>query len=136
MIKNVLNVFSNIHKFHIHVPQSLLRLYGFVESWQTEQGRRYHFMFQNLVKEWEDQRGIQSTSTTPALVEDAPANPVPAKKMDIKLQFLLNEFAVQADLLPSLSFEYSILDFFIMVNETHHKTAPVHIQAQQQLEHV
>ncbi|EPB81388.1 hypothetical protein HMPREF1544_11901 [Mucor circinelloides 1006PhL] len=129
MIKNVLNVFSNIHKFHIHVPQSLLRLYGFVESWQTEQGRRYHFMFQNLVKEWEDQRGIQSTSTTPALVEDAPANPVPAKKMDIKLQFLLNEFAVQADLLPSLSFEYSILDFFIMVNETHHKTAPVHMYA-------
>lgn len=129
MAKDVLNVFSNIHKFHVHVPQSLLRLYGFVESWQTEQGRRYHFMFQNLVKEWEEQRGVASASNTPAAVEDAPAPPPPlapaAKKMDIKLQFLLNEFAVQADLLPSLSFQYNILDFFIMVNETHHKSAPV-----------
>lgn len=132
--KDVLNVFSNIHKFHVHVPQSLLRLYGFVESWQTEQGRRYHFMFQNLVREWEEQRGVQSASNTPsaatAALEDAPAlapaaAAAVAKKMDIKLQFLLNEFAVQADLLPSLSFEYSILDFFIMVNETHHKSAPV-----------
>lgn len=139
--KDVLNVFSNIHKFHIHVPQSLLRLYGFVESWQTEQGRRYHFMFQNLIKEWEEQRGAQSSSNTPAAIDmtDAPfsnatptatSNPlIPTKKMDIKLQFLLNEFSIQADLLPSLSFEYSILDFFIMVNETHHKSAPIHMYA-------
>ncbi|KAG2212468.1 hypothetical protein INT46_008005 [Mucor plumbeus] len=139
--KDVLNVFSNIHKFHVHVPQSLLRLYGFVESWQTEQGRRYHFMFQNLIKEWEEQRGAQATSNTPAAIEmtdaslsnatpAATSNPiVPTKKMDIKLQFLLNEFLIQADLLPSLSFEYSILDFFIMINETHQKSVPIHMYA-------
>ncbi|KAG1246157.1 hypothetical protein G6F68_014759 [Rhizopus microsporus] len=36
---------------------------------------------------------------------------------------------VQADLLPSLSVEYSVLDFFVMVNETQQKAVPVHMYA-------
>lgn len=130
--KEVLNVFSNIHKFYIHVPQSLLRLYGFIESWQTEQGRRYHFMFQNLIKEWEEQR--KDVSVTPDIVsEQRNSSPVQkeitSKKLDIKLQFLLNEFSLKADLLPSLSVKYSILDFFLMVNETHQKGLPARMYA-------
>ncbi|KAI8360778.1 hypothetical protein BD560DRAFT_491673 [Blakeslea trispora] len=124
--KNVLNVFSNIHKFHVHVPQSLLRLYGFVESWQAEQGRRYHFMIQNLVKEWEVQRkDINDQSSVPSVVSSQPSVSVVTKKLDIKLQFLLNEFLIQADLLPSLSAEYRISDLFIIVNENHQKALPI-----------
>ncbi|KAG2209424.1 hypothetical protein INT47_008266, partial [Mucor saturninus] len=134
--KSVLNVFSNIHKFHIQAPQSLLRLYGFIESWQAEQGRRYHFMFQNLVKEWEEQRG-DVLSVAPSIVSrnSTPAIPT-SKKLDIKLQFLLNEFLVRSDLLPSLSVEYRILDFFVMVNETHQKSFPVHMYTFQLSEQV
>ncbi|KAI8065374.1 uncharacterized protein B0P05DRAFT_589949 [Gilbertella persicaria] len=122
--KEVLNVFSNIHKFHIHAPQSLLRLYGFVESWQAEQGRRYHFMIQNLVKEWEVQRkDVPENSSAFSLASSQPN--AASRKSDIKLQFLLNEFLIQADLLPSLSVEYRILDFFLMVNENQQKLAPV-----------
>ncbi|KAG1054268.1 hypothetical protein G6F43_003711 [Rhizopus delemar] len=126
--KHILNIFSNIHKFDIHVPQSLLRLYGFVESWQTEQGRRYHFMLQNLLKEWEEKRrNVFAHSHT--IHEESSATTTILKKPDIKLQFLLNEFMVQADLLPSLSVEYSVLDFFVMVNETQQKAVPVHMYA-------
>lgn len=128
--KEVLNVFSNIHKFHIHAPQSLLRLYGFVESWQTEQGRRYHFMFQNLMKEWEEQRKDVSAPAS-IMSEQRNSNPaaamVASKKLDIKLQFLLNEFLIMSDLLPSLSAEYRILDFFVIVNETHPKFSPIYM---------
>lgn len=126
--KDILNIFSSIHKFQVHVPQSLLRLYGFIESWQTEQGRRYHFMLQNLLKEWEEQRKDMSFYT-PKPKNDYMAFIVNSKKPDIKLQFLLNEFMVQADLLPSLSVEYSILDFFVMVNETQQKAMPVRMYA-------
>lgn len=134
--KSVLNVFSNIHKFHIQAPQSLLRLYGFIESWQAEQGRRYHFMFQNLVKEWEEQRG-DVLSAAPSIISrnSTPAIPT-SKKLDIKLQFLLNEFLIRSDLLPSLSVEYRILDFFVMVNETYQKTSPVHMYTFQLSEQV
>ncbi|CEI88715.1 hypothetical protein RMCBS344292_03093 [Rhizopus microsporus] len=125
--KDVLNVFSNIHKFDIKIPQSLLRLYGFFESWQTEQGRRYHFMLQNLLKEWEEQRR-DVLDYSPLTKKEQPAL-TSLKRPDIKLQFLLNEFVVQADLLPSLSIDYNILDFFIMVNETQQKTTPVHMYA-------
>jgi hypothetical protein len=133
--KDVLNVFSNIHKFHFNAPQSLLRLYGFIESWQTEQGRRYHFMFQNLVKEWEGQRRDVSTNTTvmaePVSSSSSPntSSAVVSKKRDIKLQFLLNEFVIEADLLPSLSVEYRIEDLLFMINETHQKLVPVHMYA-------
>jgi hypothetical protein len=54
--KDMLNIFANIQRFRLHVPQSILRLYGFIDEWQMEQGKRYHFMFQKLVKEWEEQR--------------------------------------------------------------------------------
>lgn len=128
--KDILNVFSNIHGFRIHIPQSLLKLYGFVESWQAEQASRFQFLFQNLVKEWEDQRREQGPSST-AMEYDRSVTNQPAvtntKKMDLKLQFLLNEFLIQADLLPSLSAEYNILNFFVMVNETHQKSLPVHM---------
>ncbi|KAI8885057.1 hypothetical protein K501DRAFT_284510 [Backusella circina FSU 941] len=119
--KDVLNIFSNVHKFHVHAPQSLLRLHSFVEEWQTEQGRRYHFMFQNLLKEWEEQKKEMTMTTVTA------SNTKFIKKLDIKLQFLLNEFFIKADLLPSLSIKYEILDFFVMVNETQHKAMPMHM---------
>ncbi|KAL0077339.1 hypothetical protein J3Q64DRAFT_1665618 [Phycomyces blakesleeanus] len=112
--KQVLNVFSNIHKFHVHAPQSLLKLYGFVEDWRTEQGKTYHFMYQNLLKEWEEQRKFDSSPLQPTKA--------PGPKYDIKLQFLLNQFVARSDLLPSLSIEYNIEDFFVMSPPPHTAT--------------
>ncbi|KAI8885811.1 hypothetical protein K501DRAFT_331672 [Backusella circina FSU 941] len=116
--KEILNIFANVQKFSIHVPQSLLRLYGFIDEWQMEQGKRYHFMFQKLVKEWEEQRrggdAIIQTDT-------------PKKKMDLKLQFLMNEFWINADLLPSLTARYEMNDMFIMYQQLQQpSTSPVH----------
>ncbi|KAG0173076.1 hypothetical protein DFQ30_008982 [Apophysomyces sp. BC1015] len=117
--RDVLNVFSNIQKFNVHAPQNLLRLYGFLEDWRTEQGKRYHFMFQNLINEWEEQRRTAAPSTGAVSSTDS-------KKYDIKLQFLLNHFVARSDLLPSLSIEYSIEDFFVIVHETQQKLGSMH----------
>lgn len=114
MGKEVLNVFSNIHKFNIHAPKSLLRLYEFLEDWRTEQGQRYQFLFQNLMSEWEEQHRTADT----ALAVKSHGTKSAEKKFDIKLQFLLNEFDTRFDLLPSLSVQYTIRDFFVMVNES------------------
>ncbi|KAI7863888.1 hypothetical protein BDF14DRAFT_1972429 [Spinellus fusiger] len=105
-VKEVLNVFSSIHKFNIDAPRSLLKLYGFLEDWRTEQGKKYHFMYQNLLSEWEEQRRLTYSSS------ECDCR-VPSTKYDIKLQFLLNHFAVHSDLLPSLSIKYVMEDFFI-----------------------
>ncbi|KAF7732780.1 hypothetical protein EC973_000053 [Apophysomyces ossiformis] len=117
--RDVLNIFSNIQRFSVHAPQNLLRLYGFVEDWRTEQGQRYHFMFQNLINEWEEQRKTATPLT--GITRDTES-----KKYDIKLQFLLNHFAARSDLLPSLSIEYSISDFFVMVHEVQQKLGELH----------
>ncbi|KAI9269315.1 hypothetical protein BDA99DRAFT_348390 [Phascolomyces articulosus] len=138
--KEVLNVFSNIHKFHIHAPQSLLRLYEFIEDWRSEQGQRYEFLFQNLLNEWEEQRKVASSASYLKVADTQVAsssrrleeerndkNKVTSfeKKYDLKLQFLLNQFEVLFDLLPSLSVKYLIDDFFVMVNENQVRTLPV-----------
>lgn len=112
--KEVLNIFSNIHKFNIHAPKSLLRLYEFLEDWRTEQGQRYQFLFQNLMSEWEEQHRTADA----ALTVKSHGVKSAEKKFDIKLQFLLNEFDTRFDLLPSLSVQYTIRDFFVMVNES------------------
>lgn len=114
--RQILNVFSNIHKFNIHTPQSLLRLYGFIEDWRTEQRKRYEFLFHNLMSEWEEQRRLAAATAEPPL-NNTPSQGM-GRKFDIKLQFLLNEFVILADLLPSLSVEYKISDFFVMVQES------------------
>ncbi|KAI8143386.1 hypothetical protein BJV82DRAFT_92680 [Fennellomyces sp. T-0311] len=134
--REVLNVFSNIHKFNIHAPQSVLRLYEFIEDWRSEQGQRYEFLFQNLLNEWEEQRKVAAAAvhlraedaiphTLETEVTENKGAPVVEKKYDLKLQFLLNQFEVLFDLLPSLSVKYIIDDFFVMVNEFQVKTQPV-----------
>ncbi|KAI9320168.1 hypothetical protein BX666DRAFT_2151466 [Dichotomocladium elegans] len=124
--KEVLNVFSNIHKFSVHAPQSVLRLYEFIEDWRTEQGQRYQFLFQNLLNEWEEQRKATALAAPLALDDikkkklggSASLMNTGEKRFDLKLQFLLNEFDIRFDLLPSLIVQYTINDFFMTVNET------------------
>lgn len=119
--KDILNVFSNIHKFNVHAPQRPLRLYSFVEDWRAEQGQRYVFLFQNLLTEWEEQRKVSMPTTS----SQHHRSSIPVMKYDIKLQFLLNKFGIHVDLLPSLSVEYNISDFFVLVQDTVIKGAPV-----------
>ncbi|KAI9307239.1 hypothetical protein BJ944DRAFT_238031 [Cunninghamella echinulata] len=141
--RKVLNIFSSVGDFAIDAPQSLLRLYSFVEEWGTEQGKRYHFMFQNLLNEWDEQRRLNDSSyssldqhthgsgqssrhashkqITSNTTTTAPSD----RGYDIKLQFLLVNFVAEADLLRSLSIRYSINDLLLSVNETQIKLAPV-----------
>ncbi|CAM0134818.1 Macrophage colony-stimulating factor 1 receptor [Umbelopsis sp. WA50703] len=107
--RKVLNVFSSIHSLRVNMPQSLLKVYGFVEDWRAEQGKRYNFLFQNLLDEWEEQRLANSSATT------VPTALTPG--FDLKLQFLLRHFGLQSDLLPSLSLQYSAHDMFILVHQ-------------------
>lgn len=114
--KDVLNVFSSIHSFRVNMPQSLLKVYGFIEDWRAEQGKRYTFLFQNLLDEWEEQR-LASSTTTVALKPIAPA-------FDLKLQFLLRHLALQSDLLPSLSLQYNAHDLFMIVHQPISREGP------------
>lgn len=136
--RDVLNVFSNIHSFRIHIPQSLLKLYGFVESWQSQQGSKFNFLFQNLVKEWEEQRkhSLSLSRPTSLLIENSAVDNVvkpkiQAKTMGLKVQFMLKEFFIKADLLPSLSVEYRVLNFFTMVDKIHRREKPSYTYALQ-----
>ncbi|ORZ07569.1 hypothetical protein BCR42DRAFT_150196 [Absidia repens] len=131
--KKVLKIFSSVGTFDVDAPQSLLRLYSFVEEWRSEQGDRYHFMFQNLLNEWEEQRRLSdqarpSSDLGPEKVGlQESSNGVtssPGRWYDIKLQFLLMKFVAKADLLRSLSIKYSIDDLLVLVNETQQKTVP------------
>ncbi|KAI8376427.1 uncharacterized protein BYT42DRAFT_386187 [Radiomyces spectabilis] len=120
--RQLFNLFCNVRKFYIHAPQSLLRLYGFVEEWRTEQGQRYHFMFQNLLNEWEEQRKemAYSNSSNPAK-----GVPLTGRKFDSRFQVLLNSVVARADLLPSLSVEYSMEDLFALAHEIQPKGVSV-----------
>jgi hypothetical protein len=114
--KEVLNVFSSIHSFRVNMPQSLLKVYGFIEDWRAEQGKRYTFLFQNLLDEWEEQRLASSTT---AVVQ----KPI-APNFDLKLQFLLRHLELQSDLLPSLSLQYNAHDLFMIVHQPISRDGP------------
>ncbi|CAO3600899.1 unnamed protein product [Absidia cylindrospora] len=126
----ILKIFSSVGAFDMDAPQSLLRLYSFIEEWRSEQGQRYHFMFQNLLNEWEEQRRLTDQATSAnqhyvnSGVEQKQAS-LPGRWYDIKLQFLLVKFVVKADLLRALSIKFSIDDFLVLVDEIQeHTTAP------------
>ncbi|KAI8987036.1 hypothetical protein BDB01DRAFT_849190 [Pilobolus umbonatus] len=123
--KEVVRMLSKIHLFRIHAPQSLLRLYAFIEGWGTEQGRRYNFMFQNLLKEWEEQKKQSSFEKVKKPTSSVNASNIAQKKIDVKLDFVLQKLLVKADLLPSLSVEYNIFNFIVSLNETYQKSVPV-----------
>ncbi|ORZ15864.1 hypothetical protein BCR42DRAFT_438107 [Absidia repens] len=125
--REILKIFSSVGAFDMDAPQSLLRLYSFIEEWRSEQGQRYHFMFQNLLNEWEEQRRLtdQEVSANQHYVNsgvELQQSSLPGRWYDIKLQFLLVKFDVKADLLRSLSIKFSIDDFLVLVDETQEQT--------------
>ncbi|KAI8339604.1 hypothetical protein BC941DRAFT_254942 [Chlamydoabsidia padenii] len=122
--RKILKIFSSVGTFDVDAPQSLLRLYSFIEEWRSEQGKRYHFMFQNLLNEWEEQRRPTDQQTTPNQPLGQQSTPSADRWYDIKLQFLLVKFVAKADLLRSLSIKYSIDDLLVLVNETQQQKAP------------
>ncbi|ORX46568.1 hypothetical protein DM01DRAFT_1364417 [Hesseltinella vesiculosa] len=138
--RKVLSIFSCVESMHIDAPRSILHLYGFIQDWSGEQGKKYHFMFQNLLNELEEQRRLESlaSSPTPAsharlagpvpilaatspepLEQPLPATPPhrPIPWYDIRLQFLLVNMVVKADLLQSLRIQYSLQDVLLMVSD-------------------
>ncbi|KAI8096420.1 uncharacterized protein BX664DRAFT_382871 [Halteromyces radiatus] len=125
--RKILKIFSSVGSFDVDAPQSLLRLYSFVEEWRSEQGKRYHFMFQNLLTEWEEQRRLTDQTNvlvaSPIVENEDVVDDHPERWYDIKLQFLLTKFVAKADLLRSLSIKYSIDDLLVLVNETQKSSA-------------
>ncbi|KAI8344725.1 hypothetical protein BC941DRAFT_508242 [Chlamydoabsidia padenii] len=135
--KEILNILTSVGAVDINVPQSLLRLYSFVEEWRSEQGKRYNFMFQNLINEWEEHRRLDSLVTPQSHQLNGDEQQKhqgmgilsvlsPELWCDIKFQFLLVKCIVKADLLRSLSIKYSIGDLLVLGDETPlPQTAPV-----------
>ncbi|CAG8440113.1 7211_t:CDS:10 [Ambispora gerdemannii] len=112
-----LNIFVKFQTISVRAPQSLLKLYTFVEKWREENLPSYDFLFKRLMDEWEEQR---KTTTTHAK-KQYPHHSTPYisknKKMEMKFQFLLKKFSFQSHLLPSLRFHYDAWDLFFLLHQ-------------------
>ncbi|CAG8495544.1 5827_t:CDS:2, partial [Racocetra fulgida] len=111
----VLNIFLTLQSISIKLPQSLLKLYHFVEEWREENLPSYDFLYKNLKDELEEQRKILRPPT-PHNIRFAEKN---EKKniFDIKFQFLLKKVVLQTHLLPSLRFHYDAWDFLMILEQ-------------------
>ncbi|RUP43884.1 hypothetical protein BC936DRAFT_136583 [Jimgerdemannia flammicorona] len=118
--REIFNVLFTIAGVSIKLPQSLLKLYNFVEGWSAENLRSYDFLFKNLMDEWEEQRKGSSSNIVstehPAPVK-APA-PTTTANREIKIQCLLKNLAFQSDLLPSLNLQYEAWNIFFMLQQS------------------
>ncbi|KAI8069940.1 hypothetical protein BC940DRAFT_271416 [Gongronella butleri] len=121
-LPKVLSIFSCVESLQANVPRRILQLYGFIQEWRGEQGKKYHFMFQNLLNELEEQRRAESLANSPMTPTRATVAvssvPPRARWYDIKLQFLLVNMQVKASLLQSLHIQYSLQDVLLMVSDT------------------
>ncbi|RUS13796.1 hypothetical protein BC937DRAFT_94764, partial [Endogone sp. FLAS-F59071] len=106
--REVLNFFLGIRGISIKLPQSLLRLYNFVEGWSAENKKSYDFLFKNLMDEWEEQRRSSTIPNADGPVLVFARAPASTPNREIKIQCLLKNLAFQSDLLPSLNLQYEV----------------------------
>ncbi|CAG8634606.1 24795_t:CDS:10, partial [Dentiscutata erythropus] len=114
-LPKVLNVFLSLQSISIKLPQSLLKLYHFVEEWREENLPSYDFLYKNLKDEFEEQRKILRPPT-PHNVRFVEKNDK-KNAFDFKFQFLLKKLILQTQLLPSLRFHYDAWDFLMILEQ-------------------
>ncbi|CAG8497267.1 4277_t:CDS:10 [Ambispora leptoticha] len=110
-----LNIFVKFQTISVRAPQSLLKLYTFVEKWREENLPSYDFLFKRLMDEWEEQR---KATTTHSQKQSHHHSSVSKKNaMEMKFQFLLKKFSFQSHLLPSLQFHYDASNLFFLIHQ-------------------
>ncbi|CAG8500632.1 1907_t:CDS:10 [Paraglomus brasilianum] len=109
--RKLLNTFVGIKKVSVELPESLLKLFRFVEQWQEENLPQYDFLFKRLMNEWEVQR---KKSSKDVMSIDSLEKATEKFPLEIKFQFLLERLSFVSNLLPSLQLRYHAYNFMAM----------------------
>ncbi|KAI9592098.1 hypothetical protein BDF19DRAFT_498830 [Syncephalis fuscata] len=104
-LPDLLNVMGGLGGISIRIPQSLLKLYHFVEEWKTDNLPTYDFLLHRIRNEWKQTRKpatpvpMQVISTTPTESKDW----LQLLASRLRVHLLIDTLTLHADTLPSLS---------------------------------
>ncbi|CAB4400532.1 unnamed protein product [Rhizophagus irregularis] len=118
--RKVLNILLTLEKISVRLPQSLLKLYNFIEEWRAENLASYDFLYKKLLDELEEQRKLTPKSTThsdPREIRTSSEKNV-RNSLEIKFQFLMKKLSIKTHMLPSLEFQYDAWNLFIMLEKS------------------
>ncbi|RIA94532.1 hypothetical protein C1645_873391 [Glomus cerebriforme] len=117
--RKVLSILLTLEEISVKLPQSLLKLYNFVEEWRAENLSSYDFLYKTLLDELEEQRKSTPKSTHPGTREIRTLTEKNLRNsLEIKFQFLMKKFSIQTHMLPSLRFHYDAWDLFIILEKS------------------
>ncbi|KAJ3173047.1 hypothetical protein HDU88_004506 [Geranomyces variabilis] len=110
---------AGIRRVELRLPRSLLKLHAFLEKWGDEDLPRYDFLFNKLVKEW-DQPGPGEQA--PPMLRRMSSSRISVgsgkpRFASLTFEFLLGHFSVQSDLLSTLNVFYDARDLMLMVTQ-------------------
>ncbi|RKP05188.1 hypothetical protein THASP1DRAFT_32973, partial [Thamnocephalis sphaerospora] len=112
----VVNLLGGVDTVLVRVPQSILKLYHFVEDWKTDNLPTYDFLLHRIRNEWEQTRWpaddggethVAKTAETEAAATAAISSATFESARRIRAHLLLGTVSLQADTLPSLSVAYT-----------------------------
>ncbi|KAG9285770.1 hypothetical protein G9A89_013195 [Geosiphon pyriformis] len=127
----VLHFFVTLEAISVRAPQSLLKLYTFVEEWREENLPSYDFLFKGLMDEWEEQR---KTNAQPSHHNSRTEQIIPySSRIEMRFQFLMKRFYFQSNLLPSLRFHYEAWDLLIVLQQNSTALDGIHMDYSGQL---
>lgn len=95
----------------LRVPQSLLKLYTFVERWRDENLPRYDSLISEMIKQLDAPVADSQNSLADRYVP-------PWDKRDFRFQLSLRSIGVQVDLLSNLRISYDVLDLLAFMDTT------------------
>lgn len=104
----------NIGDILVRLPRSFLKLHSFLEQWGDENLARYDFMFNQLMNEISMKSSSLGSEKSGLNVT---MNATKLKFNPVSIQFLVNRFSVQSDLLASLRFFYNAYDFSTFIDK-------------------
>nr|CAG8529135.1 11787_t:CDS:10 [Entrophospora candida] len=118
--RKVLNILITLQNISFKLPQSLLKLYNFVEEWRTENLPSYDFLYKGVLGELDEQKKM--ISKHPKNHENHESrtfekNMLTKNVLEIKLQILLKKFSIQTHMLPSLRFQYDASDLLLVLEQ-------------------
>ncbi|KAJ3160450.1 hypothetical protein HDU86_000784 [Geranomyces michiganensis] len=114
-----LAIVTGIRRLELRLPRSLLKLHAFLEKWGDEDLPRYDFLFNKLVKEWDQPRpGALAPPTLHRMSSSRTSVGSGKPKFgNLSFEFLLGHFSVQSDLLTSLNVFYDARDLLVAVTQ-------------------
>ncbi|GBB97022.1 hypothetical protein RclHR1_00290020 [Rhizophagus clarus] len=117
--RKVLNILLTLEKISVRLPQSLLKLYNFVEEWRAENLASYDFLYKKLLDELEEQRKATPKSASHSGTREIRTSTEKnvRNSLEIKFQFLMKKFSVKTHMLPSLEFHYDAWNLLIMLEK-------------------